>query len=450
MQYVAPRLGCGPRRVAAKTRVGYCNRSTWAAGRDRRRLLGALLWAYAAQMTPQAASPSLARPWRHVPRRGASQLWLIGLALAVAVFVAGLLIGPQHDPAIARHLDGVTIVLLGVACATLVIAGSRPVGAWAAAAVIGVVDTVHSTALSTAAAPGILALFAVAVLRDLRITVAATTATIVAYGLSVVPLHGSWWSTASTLGAWSVTVSAIGVAVRAQRAALQAARERALQAEATREEEAQRRVVDERLRIARELHDVIAHHASVINVQSGVAGHLMTTQPEQASAALVTVRDASRMVVKEMGQLVELLRSTEHGRMVEPSPGLDQLDELVTATRNAGLALDFDVVGQPAQRTPAVDLIAYRVVQEAITNALKHGTGRAELRVEFARELIAIDVRNPIAPGADTEHGREQDRASHGLLGMRERLIAVGGSLSIGPDAHHRFVLHAEIPLERT
>ncbi|MGH2860871.1 MAG: sensor histidine kinase, partial [Solirubrobacteraceae bacterium] len=301
---------------------------------------------------------------------------------------------------------------------------------------------------STAAAPGVLALFAVAVLRDVRITVAATTATIVAYGLSVIPLRGSWLSTASTLGAWSLAVAAIGVAVRAQRAALQAARERALQAEATREEEAQRRVVDERLRIARELHDVIAHHASVINVQSGVAGHLMRTQPEKASAALVTVRDASRTVVREMGQLVELLRSTEQGQLVEPSPGLDQLDELLAATRNAGLALDFEAVGQPEQRTPAVDLIAYRVVQEAITNALKHGTGTAELRVEFAGELIAIDVRNPIAPHADTKHA--PDRTSHGLLGMRERLIAIGGSLTVGPDARHQYLLHAEIPLERT
>jgi signal transduction histidine kinase len=226
-----------------------------------------------------------------------------------------------------------------------------------------------------------------------------------------------------------------------QRAALESAQARARQAEQTREEEAERRVTDERVRIARELHDVVAHHISVVNVQAGVARHLLDSRPEQAKEALGLVREASKTVLAEMSAVVGLLRTPEEDAPVEPTPGMARLDALVESVRRAGLDLACRSAGERYQLAPLSDLTAYRVVQESLTNAVKYGTGSAELVVDHGPEGVCIEVRNPVDGSATPSSG-----GGHGLIGMRERVDAVRGRLSAGPGPDGVFTVSALIP----
>jgi signal transduction histidine kinase len=216
--------------------------------------------------------------------------------------------------------------------------------------------------------------------------------------------------------------------------------QRAEAALATREIEATRRVGEERLRIARDLHDVVAHHISVVNVQAGVARHLMDTHPEQARSALGLVRDASKTVLTELSAVLGLLRAEDGTSPAEPAPGLSRLPALVESVRGAGLDLELQCTGQSYELAPVNDLTAYRVVQESLTNALKYGSGRARLLVDHAPEGVTIDVVNPLAPDRPATSG------GHGLIGMRERLDGVHGWLTAGPDGAGSWVLRAGIP----
>jgi signal transduction histidine kinase len=266
-----------------------------------------------------------------------------------------------------------------------------------------------------------------------------------AYTLAAVAAEGSWLDDRGVPGlqtfAWGAAATAIGVAVRSSRATLAAAEARALQAEQTREEEAERRVSDERLRIARELHDVVAHHISVVNVQAGVARHLLDADPDQARAALDLVRDASKTVLSEMSTVVGLLRTAGEDAPTEPTPGLARVGELVDAVRQAGLDVTWTVSGDLDGLPPINDLTAYRVIQEALTNALKHGTGSATMVVTNRPEGVGIEVRNAV------EHdGRQPSGSGHGLIGMRERIDAVRGRLVTGPGPDGAYRVSVLVP----
>jgi signal transduction histidine kinase len=300
-----------------------------------------------------------------------------------------------------------------------------------------------------ASAPLLLALYTVGRLLPLGTTVLAVAGSGVAYVLALAIAQGTFLddrgdSPALTVLALGGAAAAVGVAVRSQRSALEAAQARARQAEATREEEAERRVTDERLRIARELHDVVAHHISVVNVQAGVARHLMDTNPDQARTALGLVREASKTVLIEMSAVVGLLRTADGTSPAEPAPGLLQLGALVESMRSAGLDLSWHTTGEPYELPAIGDLTAYRVVQESLTNAVKYGTGRASLLMDYRPDVLTIEVWNPLQPDAPLTGG------GHGLVGMRERLDAVHGWLSAGPDDNASWVLRAGIPKGRT
>jgi signal transduction histidine kinase len=297
----------------------------------------------------------------------------------------------------------------------------------------------------TASASLLLALYTVGRLLPLGTAVLTVVGSGLAYVLALAIAQGTFLddrgdSPALTVLALGGAAAAVGVAVRSQRSALEGARARASQAEATREEEAERRVTDERLRIARELHDVVAHHISVVNVQAGVARHLMDTHPDQARTALGLVRDASKTVLIELSAVVGLLRTEDGTSPAEPAPGLFRLEALVESMRSAGLDLTWQTTGQPHELAPISDLTAYRVVQESLTNAVKYGTGRASLVVDHGPDGVTIEVRNPLRPDTPPTDG------GHGLVGMRERLDAVHGWLSFGPDDNGAWVLRAGIP----
>ncbi|MFD3307215.1 sensor histidine kinase [Streptomyces sp. NPDC058694] len=238
--------------------------------------------------------------------------------------------------------------------------------------------------------------------------------------------------------------AAVGFSVRTWRSYVAAAEERAERAEATLEAEARRRVAEERLRIARELHDVIAHHIALINVQAGAAGHLARTRPDQVEIVLGHIHEAGTAVLDELGQLLYVLRQSEDETMpTEPLPGLSRLGHLVESFTAAGLAVRQQVVGEPRPLPAATDLAAYRIIQEGLTNAQKHGREPGvRLLLEYRPNALDITVRNPThaAPAGAVGTG-------HGLTGMRERALATGGALSAGPEPDGTFRLHVRLLL---
>ena len=191
-----------------------------------------------------------------------------------------------------------------------------------------------------------------------------------------------------------VAAVSIGVALGNRRAYLRAVEERADQAERTREEEAARRVDAERLRIARELHDAVAHTLSMINVQAGAAAHVARDHPEQAAAALEAIRLASKEGLREMRSIVNVLRQSDEAEATQPAPGLAMLDDLVATTNRAGLNTTCIVEGTPRRLAATVDLAAYRIIQESLTNAIRHA-GPASATVSLAWGDDRLGVRSP-------------------------------------------------------
>jgi signal transduction histidine kinase len=378
----------------------------------------------------------------------------LGLAvLVLAISVAGLSGGGRGGGpgGVGRAITEVspwTVVLLVLAAVVLIARRDLPLPVWAVTTTTAVGAVLLGATDPTASAPLLLALYTVGRLLPLGPAVLTVLGSGLAYVLALAIAQGTFLddrgdSPALAVLALGGAAAAVGIAVRSQHSALEAARARASQAEATREEEAERRVTDERLRIARELHDVVAHHISVVNVQAGVARHLLDTHPDQARAALGLVRDASKSVLTELSAVVGVLRTEDGSAPAEPAPGLFRLSALVESVRSAGLDLSLQTTGQSYELAPISDLTAYRVVQESLTNAVKYGTGRASLLVDHGPERVTVEVRNPLRSDPLPSSG------GHGLVGMQERLDSVHGWLSYGSDGNGSWVLRAGIPREQ-
>jgi signal transduction histidine kinase len=208
------------------------------------------------------------------------------------------------------------------------------------------------------------------------------------------------------------------------------------------EDEARRRLEVERLRIARELHDVVAHGFATIALQAGVAAHVVDDHPEQAAEALRAIRAASKDVMGEMRTILGMLRADGDA---EEGPGLHRIDALARTASSAGVQTSVHVSGRWRTLPPAVDLAAYRIVQEALTNVLRHA-GRASARVS-----ISYEPRRLVVTVEDDGAGHVADQASdgsgYGILGMRERVLAVGGELEAGPRAEGGYRVSASVPV---
>lgn len=228
--------------------------------------------------------------------------------------------------------------------------------------------------------------------------------------------------------------AAAGDATRSRREYIVAVTERAERAEQTRDAEARRRVTEERLRIARDLHDAVAHQIAVISLNAGVATSAIDERPEKAREALVSIRSAARTVLGEIGDLLEVLR-TEDGpdeRSSSPQQGLDRLDELIARFREVGLTANLRTEGDLSALTGATGLVAYRVVQEALTNAHKHGADhRAHVLITVADDQATIVVTNPV-PSSTAPRPADSGGNGHGLLGLRERVASVRGTVTPG------------------
>ncbi|GAA4900081.1 sensor histidine kinase [Streptomonospora salina] len=247
--------------------------------------------------------------------------------------------------------------------------------------------------------------------------------------------------------AWVLVVLLVSEVTRSQRAYIREAQQRAAEAERTREEEARRRAVEERLRIARELHDVIAHSISLINVQAGAAAR-RRDDSEAAYDALDRIKEASRDTLRELRSTLGVLRQVddEGGAPTAPAPSLARVGELAERTTAAGLPVRLEAERRATPLPAAVDLAAYRIVQEALTNALRHsGASSAEVSVAYgAAELrVAVADDGGAAPSGGAPEG-------NGLRGMRERAAAVGGTCTAGPrEGGPGFAVRAAFPLGR-
>ncbi|MET7539972.1 sensor histidine kinase [Streptomyces sp. NPDC005507] len=246
------------------------------------------------------------------------------------------------------------------------------------------------------------------------------------------------WGQEGFIAAWVLAIVAFSELVRTRRE--QWAKERA-----EREKAAGRRADEERLRIARELHDVLAHSISVINVQAGVGLALLDSDPEQARTALTTIKSASKEALGEVRQVLDTLRTPGDAPRA-PAPGLDRLPELVEQAASAGLTVDIATEGSRAALPPGADLAAFRVVQEALTNVVRHSESRnARVEVRYMETALSLRIDDDGPASHEAAGG-----SGNGLAGMRERAAALGGTIEAGPRPDGGFRVFAELPFTPT
>ncbi|MFF9061623.1 sensor histidine kinase [Streptomyces sp. NPDC101213] len=376
-------------------------------------------------------------------------------ALAAAVLLcmlAGSFVDPHGEQGVSwslRSPDPLSLLLTTLAGVALALRRIAPLAVLAVTGTCTVVESVTGDPRAPVAMSAVLALYTVASTTDRPTTwrVGLLTTTVLT-GAAMLAGPLPWYAQENlAIFAWTGIGATAGDAVRSRRAVVRAIRERAERAERTREEEARRRVAEERLRIARDLHDVVAHHIALVNVQAGVAAHVMDKRPDQAKEALAHVREAGRSALNELRATVGLLRqSGDPEAPTEPAPGLDRLDELAGTFRNAGLPVEVARADHGTALPAAVDLAAYRVIQEALTNVRKHAgpEARAEVSVVRVGPHIEVTVLDDGPGGAPAP----QDGGGHGLLGMRERVTALRGALTTGPRYGGGYRVHAILPVK--
>ena len=240
---------------------------------------------------------------------------------------------------------------------------------------------------------------------------------------------------AFAIAAWLLVLLAAAEALRGRH-------ERAAEARRARQEEARRKADEERLRIARELHDVLAHNISLINVQSGVALHLMDDQPEQARIALEAINEASADALREVRTALNILRGSKEEPPRAPTAGLARLDELVSRAAAAGVGVSLEVQGDPRPLPASVDLAAFRIVQESLTNIVRHAeAGSAKVELTYGNGDLTLQIDD------DGGGPAAQAGGGSGIAGMRDRATALGGELEAGPQPTGGFRVRARLPL---
>ncbi|GAA5149158.1 sensor histidine kinase [Pseudonocardia eucalypti] len=284
----------------------------------------------------------------------------------------------------------------------------------------------------------IIGMFTVATLRPRRVAVLAfvpATATTAAFLVGVgLPIWSSLaMPTLLLLGAWGLGDATRRWARRTEQIAARAARA----------------VADERVRIARELHDIVTHHMAVVSLQTGLAHYVLDTDPPTAKAAISAAGDAGRQALAEMRRLLDVLRvdpdaDADPDADYRPRPGLSDLDLLVDRTRKAGLPVDVVVTGRPRELSPGPDLCAYRVAQESLTNILKHaGPAAARIELDYGEQTFSLTVSDDGNPSAAAPPAPD----SHGIRGMRERAGLYGGVLTAGPREQRGFAVTLRLPI---
>ncbi|QYF73251.1 sensor histidine kinase [Cryobacterium sp. PAMC25264] len=373
--------------------------------------------------------------------------------LIVALFVLG--------PSLAPHsLGGAATSSVAAAILVLVSAGSvllrrrAPLVGASAAVVACVLGLAVDGPIVSYLIAVLIGIFAVARWQPRRTSLLFSAATVVLLAAATVAFLETPWNDARAmlqLAAFVGFATAAGDANKSHSAYIRGITERARRAEETKESEALRRVAEERLRIARDLHDLLAHQIAVINLHSSVASQALPDRPADAEKSLATIREAARTVLGEIGSLLNVLRAPDAAALDEstaPVAGLADLEPLLLDFERSGLRVEHRVVGMPRPLPGAVDSVAFRVAQEALTNAHKHGADRScLLHLDYQPTGIEITVTNTVttpqraaAAGTDAASATA-GAAGHGLLGARERVSAVDGTLTAvrGPGPVFRF-----------
>ncbi|MER5903512.1 sensor histidine kinase [Streptomyces mirabilis] len=383
--------------------------------------------------------------WRRRGRAPSRTLDVLGVAVLCVLSVVAASVDPHEHEFVLRWS---AVVLAAVGCSALLWRRRHPFGVLAVTIGCGVLFQMLGFRESPLVTSPVLAsVYNVALRTDRRTawTAAAVSAAILV-GADAIWTSNSWLDPdKAAMVAWTALPAAVGDGLRSRRAYVAAVEERAEHAERTREQEAQQRVAAERVRIARELHDIVAHHIALINAQAGVAVHLVDQRPEQILTALENIRDTSRSALDELRVTVGLLRqSDEPVALRDPMPGLAQVPALLASFERAGLAVSDTWRGITEPLEPAVDLAAYRIVQESLTNVRKHaGADHARLFLHYHGERLTITVEDDGCAGPRDPH----PGAGHGLIGMRERATTIGGTLYAGPRPEGGFTVTAELPL---
>jgi signal transduction histidine kinase len=351
------------------------------------------------------------------------------VALAALALTVGLLANGHGS---ARGIDLPGVALAGVATLPLILHRRSPLGVFALTTAASAV--IYALGYQTGPPFGpTVALFYVANDDRARSRVGRTAA--VVFGMFAVHLaassisEGGFPTTPILFGVvvWGAAWG-IGDAARGRRARRAELAERAARAQRDTARERRLAAAEERTRIARDLHDSAAHAINVILVQAGAARLLQERDPEAARSALTTIEDVARETIGEIDQLVRGLREDGAAEdAVEPPTGLTALDTLVERHRTAGMAVDVRVAGRPRPLAPSLDQAAYRILQESLTNAARHGNGSADVAIAYGEARLELDVENPLAPAA----AEAPMDGGHGILGMRERAALLGGTLSV-------------------
>ena len=369
----------------------------------------------------------------------------VDIAIATLVVASALLFEATDAGDVGATLDAIDAAAGALAFALILLRRHAPLPVLAVALIAAISSMDPADDYAALQVTVCLVLYTVASTSSRRIAWTAGAVTgVPLFVTAAITAPGSWYDGRNLEEAtWALVATALGDAVRSRRAYVTAMQERAERAEQALEDKARRQVVEERLRIARELHDVVAHHIAVINVQAGLATHLVRNDPTGAEEALAHVRRGAKSVLDEMSGILSVLRRSDDARSsTAPLPTLDQLDDLVASFTDIGLEVEWHTSGARQGVAPAVQLAAYRIVQESLTNAHRHGRSpRACLRVDYGPDTLSLEVLNEAAAGTTT------GRLGHGILGMHERVAAAGGTLDIGPTADGRFRVHATLPV---
>lgn len=359
---------------------------------------------------------------------------VLDTALSAVVAVLAVVTALVEHHSSGRAPNALAYAVIVVASGALTIRHRRPLLVMAVTLAAGLIYFGFDYPRAPALWPFVIALYTVAVtetrLRSFLLAAGSVAAlTIDAYAARNAAAAGPptlLWIAAWLFAGWLVSG---GRARRAQ----------------TREEHSRRMVDAERLRIARELHDVVAHSIATINVQAGVAAHLIEQQPEHAAIALQAIKQSSKEALRELRGILSVLRSVDELAPRSPEPGLDRLEALAQTTGEAGLPVNLAVSGRPRPLPRTVEAAAYRIIQESLTNALRYaGPARVNVVVIYGEGELVLEVTDN---GMPARNGGGEG-AGLGILGMRERAAAFGGELEAGPLPDRGFRVRAVLPLE--
>jgi signal transduction histidine kinase len=375
---------------------------------------------------------------RHPPRRrrGAVELWDLAFDLMALIIVVVEVWNLVH-----RDVDWRYVVVLVCALAATQLRRRMPATATVVAGALTLLPPTLGASVLTCAVLTQICLFSAVVRhsRERAVALAALTGVQLSAAVALSAADSGGYVSVAIVLPWTGLVLGAGFAVRSHRDYVRALEDSAAATQAARESEAERRVADERVRIARDLHDAVAHSFAVINVHAGAAERTLDTDPARAAVALAEVRRASRRVMHELRDIVSVLRAGDDDVTGVPASA-DGIGALLEEAATTGLAVTVDVSTDLGGLDPVADVALYRVLQESLTNARRHGTGSVTVTISGDPDAVTLVVSNPCRSVPDDRPG------GFGLIGMHERVQRAGGRISASSDDQGMFQVRVRLP----